>query len=249
MSEEVYALSIAGFDPTGGAGVLADIKTYESHGVMGLAVCTAITYQTATSFHGLKWCGKEEVLAQLGPLLQTYEISAVKIGVIENLDRLKEVLLILRRYKRSIRIVWDPVLRASAGFDFHEPFQKHLLDECLDLVDLLTPNLEEAEQLGEGTVEENVQAMSQRSAVLLKGGHETGAVAKDVLYQKGVVTKSYASERLYGVAKHGTGCVLSSSIAANWSKGEDLFSSCELAKHYMQHFIVSTNGPLGRHTG
>ena len=115
-----YVLSIAGFDPSGGAGILADIKTMEALQVQGFGVATSLTYQNENAFLGLHWISLERIIAQLKPLISIYPISVVKIGLIESPTVLQGLLNYLKENLPSVRIVWDPILRASAGFDFHK---------------------------------------------------------------------------------------------------------------------------------
>ena len=119
-----YVLSIAGYDPCGGAGVLADIKTFETIGVYGLAVTTGITYQNDHKFAGVHWLSKKKIKNQLYPLLEAYKVEYVKIGLIESLEVQSEVIELLLGYNNDIKIIWDPILKASAGFSFHKKISK-----------------------------------------------------------------------------------------------------------------------------
>src|SRR5688572_10171990 len=115
-----FALSIAGFDPSSGAGVTADLKTFEAHKVQGLGVCTAITFQNDNEFDGLEWLTKEKLQAQLEPLFRKFKIRTAKIGLIRNLETLNWLVDYLLSKNPEMRIIWDPFLKASAGFTFHE---------------------------------------------------------------------------------------------------------------------------------
>jgi hydroxymethylpyrimidine/phosphomethylpyrimidine kinase len=135
-----YVLTIAGFDPSGGAGVLADCKTFEQHGVYGFGVCTAWTVQTDDSFLQLHWLTAEQIIEQLQPLLKKFVVSACKIGIIHSPETLIEVIRLLKEHNPAIHIVWDPVLKASAGYDFHAVKSFHSLEAILASVSLVTPN-------------------------------------------------------------------------------------------------------------
>ena len=160
-----YVLSIAGLDPSAGAGVLADIKTMEQCGVYGLGVATAITYQNEDEFDGLKWLSFEEIEKQLTPLLRKYTIKIVKIGLIENLDVLEKTISLLTTHYSLLNVVWDPILSASAGFTFHDGLNKESLKKVLDLVYLITPNQPEYDKLQLATLN------LENTNILLKGGH------------------------------------------------------------------------------
>src|ERR1041384_3366717 len=115
-----YVLSLAGLDPSGGAGILADIKTFEMQQVYGLGVCTAITVQTATQFLDVHWVPVDQIIAQLEPLLSSYQPQYCKIGLTEHVGILKQVLEYLHHQVPGIKVILDPVLSASAGYTFHD---------------------------------------------------------------------------------------------------------------------------------
>ena len=147
QSPRPYVLTIAGIDPSGGAGVLADCKTFEQHGVYGFGVCTALTVQTDDSFLNLHWLTAEQIIEQLQPLINKFEIVACKIGIINSPETLIEVIRFLKERNPAIQIVWDPVLKASAGYDFHTVDTFHSLEAILAAVTLVTPNYNELQLL------------------------------------------------------------------------------------------------------
>ena len=114
-----YVLSIAGFDPSGGACIHAVIKTFEAHKVFGLGVTSCITYQNDSKFQGLDWIDADSIIRQIDMLISKYDIGYVKIGLIENFNILEKVINHLIAYNEDIKIIWDPTLKATAGFDFH----------------------------------------------------------------------------------------------------------------------------------
>lgn len=234
--ERPYCLSIAGFDPSAGAGVLADIKTFEQHKVYGLGVTSALTYQNDSSFDGVRWCPENEIMSQIIPL-QKYNIKAIKIGLIENISVLELLLDQLKIIFPLAFIIWDPILKASAGFEFHNNSQ--IPTEILSNIDLITPNLDEFNQLG-------FQNGLPDCAVLLKGGHAETNKGTDVLYFQ---NKQFTIEgnTLPHTEKHGTGCVLSSAICANIALGNELPDACKNAKAYIEKIISSNNSKLGYH--
>src|SRR5690606_34283761 len=119
MKKRPYILSVAGFDPSGGAGVLADIKTFEAYKTIGLGVSTALTYQTEDSFLGVDWHTEKQLEMQLETLLKRYPVEIAKIGLVESLNSLDHILDILQNYRPGMKIIWDPILKASAEFTFH----------------------------------------------------------------------------------------------------------------------------------
>lgn len=244
--ERLQVLSIAGFDPSGGAGILADIKTFESNKVYGLGVCSAITFQNDKEFEGVNWVKEEDILYQLEVLLKRLPVKWVKIGLIENLSVLKNILVFLKQHNSEVKIVWDPILKASAGFEFHKEInRKELIDVCIDLY-LITPNFSEIKvlvpEMGE---EDGAEFLSNYCNVLLKGGHRPNDKAIDILFENKESTH-FEAEKIKG-EKHGTGCVLSSSILTNLAKGYDLQEACKEGKEYVTDFINSDTSLLGFH--
>ncbi|WP_159520923.1 hydroxymethylpyrimidine/phosphomethylpyrimidine kinase [Sunxiuqinia indica] len=238
-------ICLSGFDPSGGAGILADIKTLEMHRVQGLGVCTALTFQNDQSFEGMEWVSEKNMLRQLDVLQTAYQPKAVKIGIIESLSVLMKAIEKLKHQDSDISIIWDPILNASAGFNFHQQFDRDLFDYLLDQISLLTPNLPECEYLF-GTSNVNVIREKVNCAVLIKGGHSESDFATDVLIAGGE-QQLFRHEKKMGFSKHGTGCILSSAIAANLALGRSLAESCRLAKEYMQAILTSNHTKLAYH--
>lgn len=243
-----YVLTIAGFDPSGGAGVLADCKTFEQQAVYGFGVCTAWTVQTDDSFLNLHWLSTEQIIEQLQPLMNKFNIAACKIGIIESPETLLEVIGFLKESIPSIQIVWDPVLKASAGYDFHSVETFHNLDAIMAAVTLITPNYNELQQLqsitGEALIKEN---RARYCSVLLKGGHRPDAMGIDTLYEPAGQTNLEAGvEKVF--PKHGSGCVLSAAITARLALGQTLQEACRGAKQYVESFLNSNQSLLGYHT-
>jgi hydroxymethylpyrimidine/phosphomethylpyrimidine kinase len=245
-AERPYLLTIAGFDPSGGAGILADIKTFEMNKVYGQAVCTAVTYQNEKEFDDVKWLTSAEILRQLRVLLRIRSFSLVKIGLIENLDTVEQVVTELHLHNPDVKIIWDPVFKASAGFRFHEDLQTEKLEKICKKLFLITPNLYEIGKIyPEETPVAGAERLSRFVNVLLKGGHADAATSVDVLYE-GINRFSYEAMRSE-YDKHGTGCVLSSAILTNLSRGYDLADACREAKDYVTDFINSHVSLLGFH--
>lgn len=243
-----YVLSIAGYDASAGAGVLADVKTFESIGVYGLAVTTCITYQNDHTFDGIHWLPKKKIKNQLYPLLDTYKIEYVKIGLIENLEILNELIQLLLTYNAAIKIIWDPILKASAGFDFHKKISKKLVKHVFESIELVTPNWNEVELLSnEKDVIVGAEKIAKTCKVYLKGGHNIETPATDMLFIEDSLDIFHPA-RITELQKHGTGCVLSSAITAYLALGNSLHTSCELAKEYTYRFLISNETNLGYHS-
>jgi len=247
QTERPNVLTIAGFDPSGGAGVLADCKTFEQHGVYGFGVCTAWTVQTDDRFFTIHWLSAEQVIEQLQPLMNKFVISVCKIGIIDSLETLLEVIVFLKESNPAIQIVWDPVLKASAGYNFHAVETFDSLDAVLAGVTLITPNYDEWQQLQSMTGEALIK--DERAVfcpVLLKGGHRPDALGTDTLYELAGSTIIEAGVNNV-FPKHGSGCVLSAAITAGLAKGVPLQQACRDAKKYIESFLNSNQSLLGYH--
>lgn len=238
-NQQPTTISIAGFDPSAGAGVLSDIKTYEQHTVQGFGVNTALTYQNDCEFDGLDWCSEKQIVQQIEVLQRRFQIDYAKIGLIENLTVLKAIIAQLK--KQGTQIIWDPILKASAGYEFHSEMDKSDLVSVLKKCYLVTPNKDEFEFLN------TICDLKKYCSVLLKGGHENGLESIDVLYTNGIEIP-FANKRL-NTSKHGSGCVLSAATTANLCKGVNLEKAIKNAKHYTTQYIMSTDTLLGQHKG
>lgn len=242
-------LSIAGFDPTGGAGVLADVKTFEQSHCLGMAVLTANTNQTETDFISVDWFEKDLILNQLIPILKNYQIAAVKIGIIENLDTLSAVLALVKASFPLVPIVWDPVLSASSGFELHASWNPESFREVLKLVSLITPNENEVKRITQ--TEDEIEAafqLGQFTQVLLKGGHSSVRLGVDLLFEGGIpreIPPKTDPEKCF--PKHGSGCILSAAIASNLALGENMLDACQKAKYYIEKRLASNPQLLAYH--
>lgn len=239
------ALSIAGFDPSGGAGVLADIKTFENTGVYGLGACSAITFQNDSEFIGVDWLTEEQIVKQLVPLLNRFDIKTAKFGIVRDLTVFSNLVSLLT--ERGIKIVWDPIVSASAGFVFHQTINSSELEDILPRLSLITPNWNEIEVLAPGDSQiDATKKLSEFCPVLLKGGHAPGDSVTDYLISNGEVYE-FSAPRFPGAKKHGSGCVLSAAITAALAKGLSLVDSCNAGRGYVRNFLLSNNNLLGYH--
>jgi len=242
-----YALTIAGFDPSAGAGVLADIKAMEGNGVYGLAACTALTVQNDIAFERVSWVPLADIQDQLRLLLARFPVGFVKIGLFESLPLLWELIGWLKAHNPAVRIFWDPVLKATAGYEFHaQPDAKLLQAICRELA-LLTPNRPEALRLlPAASSEAAAQALAAWCPVLLKGGHADGPEATDLLLLGGE-RHTLSAPRLPHGEKHGSGCVLSAAVLARLALGDNLGAACRAGKAYTAAFLGSNDTLLGYH--
>lgn len=237
-----FALSIAGFDPTGGAGVLADIKTFESHRIYGLGVSTALTFQSDNQFFDLRWHSLDLILQQIEPL-KKFKISGIKIGIIENLSILDSLLDYLNAEFPNVPIVLDPVIKASAGYIF----QKQLTNfyEIQKKVTVICPNLNEAKELTQHEDLESITKTLAKYSSLIITGIEEGVRIYDLVCSNGGQTKFFLEKN--NSPKHGSGCVFSSAILANIVNKLSLEDSVTKAQAYTNKYLLSESGLLGRH--
>lgn len=253
MQERPFAISIAGFDPSQGAGVGADLKTFEQFGVQGLGVCTALTYQTENSFDGLDWVEPEKVFRQFKVLADRYPFEHAKIGLIQSFDVLEWFIGRAMELRPELKIVWDPVLSASAGFDFHEAEvksttikSKRRFAQWAKMLEMITPNADEAAVL---TNDKNPDSAGEFLSTLtntwVKSAVNIGDSIIDHLYIDGVLFE--LSQNKLDLSKHGTGCILSAATAAGMANGKSLYASSIDAHAYLNAYLQSSNTRLGHH--
>lgn len=232
---ENKVLTIAGFDPSAGAGLLADIKTFEQLEVYGLAVNTVNTVQTEDSFLSVDWIALDLILRQTKVLLQRYSISHVKIGLLKNFSHLLRIVVLLREFKVAI-IVWDPILKSSTGYDFHEELNSKELKSALEIIHFTTPNLEEYQIL---------KPYLKGREFILTGGHtEEDWVEDRLFYQE---KEFHFSRPKLAKTKHGTGCIFSSAFLAYLAKGEEVSIAVKLAGEYIHKALQSSSDLLTKH--
>ena len=238
-------LSIAGFDPSGGAGVLADVKTFEANGVYGLGVVSALTFQNDAEFDGVKWIPVNDIEQQIAVLLRRFEVKYVKIGLIESYEVLQQIISFLKKHIDKPIIVFDPIIKASAGFQFHNNASEFA--SLLQDVYCITPNIPEAEWILQSVdLNEQLELLSEQVNIYLKGGHADNDTITDLLYTSDH-TYAFANDRLPYGTKHGSGCVLSASLTAQLALGHDLPKAAENANAYPYRFLGSSKTLLGTH--
>lgn len=243
-----FVLSIAGFDPSAGAGVLADIKTFEQHKVYGLSILTANTIQTESAFFSIQWTAIETVLQSIVVLFEKHQIEVVKIGIVPSFDYLRAIVYQIKEQSQSTKIVWDTIFTSSTRYNFLAIQDRKTLIDILNHLEIITPNYNEILLLGNnaGPIITVIDELTTHCAVLLKGGHTPSEIGTDYLHTKDRFFRiSPTVDHIY--EKHGSGCVLSAAIASNLALGYDLLQSCKKAKEYIEKFLLSHPSQLGYH--
>lgn len=239
------ALTIAGSDCSGGAGIQADIKTMTANGVFAESVVTALTSQNTTGVFGVFESSPEFVTQQLDAVFTDIYPDAVKIGMVSSAPIIKAIAEGLKKYEAK-NIVIDPVMVSTSGSKLLQDDAISTLEEALfPLATLLTPNIPEAEILSDikiNSAEDMTKAAEiigkkYNAAVLLKGGHSIND-ANDLLYSNREF-KWFSGKRIDNPNTHGTGCTLSSAIASNLAKGKSLEESVESAKAYISGALAA----------
>ena len=259
-------LSIAGLDPSGGAGIIADIKTFTAFGCFATAAVAALTFQNTTAVFGAINQTAATVRGQVEPILQDFEISALKTGMLPTQAVIEEVARLVTDFNLK-NLVVDPVVRSTSGFDLiDDSALQVLINKLFPLSDLVTPNIPEAERITKITIKTEsdihqtaklIQSMGAKN-VLIKGGHlaildfglgildSVGVknqnlkfkkrIAKDFLFI-GDDLHIFEAEYYETTATHGTGCTLAAAITANLALGNDLIKSVEIAKKFVNEAI------------
>jgi hydroxymethylpyrimidine/phosphomethylpyrimidine kinase len=235
------ALSIAGSDPSGGAGIQAELKTFSAFGVYGMCAITALTAQNTTGVSGVFPVPADFVAEQIEMVFADVRVNAVKIGMIVNAEIATSVAAVLRKHNDT-PIVLDPVMIAKGG---HQLLQADavsaLKEQLLPLAKILTPNLPEAASLLGVSVAKTRQEIEQQGqallrlgpkAVLMKGGHLEGDESPDLLVSE-TGSLWLESQRIKTKNTHGTGCTLSAAITAELAKGQPLEDAVKNAKSYL----------------
>ena len=258
-NESKVCLTIAGLDPSGGAGVIADIKTFSAFGCFAASAVTSITFQNTTGVFGAVHQSAETVRRQVEPVLQDFEVSAVKTGMLPTGEIIEESARLVRENKLKNFVV-DPVVRSTSGFDLiTDEALRILIEKLFPLATVITPNLPEAERIAqikiqtEADIEKAARIMQSQGAknVLIKGGHisisdlgfgiadlekSEDRKAKDFLFC-GEDLQVFEAKFIETNATHGTGCTLASAIAANLALGKSLVEAVGIAKRFVTEAI------------
>jgi hydroxymethylpyrimidine/phosphomethylpyrimidine kinase len=248
------ALTIAGSDSGGGAGIQADLKTFAAHGVFGLTAITAITAQNTVTVSRVLPLPPDMVLAQIAAVVSDFPVGATKIGMLATADIASAVAAALDEHGLT-NVVLDPVMVAKGGSRLLDDAAVAVVrDRLLSRADVITPNVPEAEALSGLRIVsvDDLQLAAVRlvalgaRAVIVKGGHLGGA-AVDVLFDGQTATRLHA-DRVPGPHTHGTGCTFSSAVAARLALGDTLIDAARAAKAYVTQAITRAPG-LGHGAG
>ena len=248
------ALTIAGSDSSGGAGIQADIKTMTANGVFAMSAITALTAQNTTGVTGIMEVSPEFLEEQIDCIFTDIRPDAVKIGMVSSAGLITAIADRLQKYHAE-NIVVDPVMVATSGAKLiSDDAVTTLKEKLLPIADILTPNIPETEVLSgmEVKTEEDMVSAARKiseqyqCAVLVKGGHQLND-ANDLLYRNGECRWFYG-KRIDNPNTHGTGCTLSSAIASNLAKGFPMDESVERAKEYISGALGAMLD-LGRGSG
>jgi hydroxymethylpyrimidine/phosphomethylpyrimidine kinase len=243
------AVTIAGSDSSGGAGIQADLKTFSALGVYGASVITALTAQNTQGVSAIESVDAKFVRAQIDAVFSDLDVSAVKIGMAWQTDVIETIATGLLRWNQTA-VVLDPVMAASSGDDLLAPQARDALRKTLcPHALIITPNLAEAAALlGVPTARTETEMQEQgegllalgAQAVLMKGGHGSGAQSVDLLVEARGCTR-FAADRIATRNSHGTGCTLSAAIAAGLAKGMALDDAVRCAKAFVTAALAAAD--------
>ncbi len=233
-----YLLSIAGFDPTTGAGVTRDIITFRKFGFYGLGATTSITYQNTRGFYGMSVLSSQNVRKQIDALLDSFKIKYVKVGLVGSKDTANMIVDLANEYDWFI--VFDPLLSAKNGYTLN---RREDIINLLRRADVITPNVPEAEQLSGKKIEEPIDIIKigyilqdiYGGYVVIKGGHLDGS---DYLFGPDFMHST--SMALIKKNVHGTGCIYSSALLAEIAAGKNMKEAVESVRKFMQDEIESS---------
>jgi hydroxymethylpyrimidine/phosphomethylpyrimidine kinase len=242
------ALTIAGSDSGGGAGIQADLKTFAAMGVYGTSVLTALTAQNTVGVQGVHDVPAAFIRRQMQSVLEDMDVRAIKIGMLSRQSTIRAVAAGLGAVRQA-PVVLDPVMIAASGDPLLRASAIMALKSALfPLAAVITPNLHEAAALTGRPLATDEDGMMEQArllyeagarAVLIKGGHGTGDESVDILLTA-YGTQRYAAPRIDTPNVHGTGCTLSSAIAAGLAKGQTLDAACRAAKAYVTAAIIAS---------
>jgi len=251
------ALTIAGSDSGGGAGIQADLKTFTVLGVYGASVITSLTAQNTRGVEGISDVAPEFVRSQMLAVLGDLSVHAAKTGMLSSPAIVEAVARTLAEQPVALPLVVDPVMVSKSGHHLLQPEAVEAAKSCLfPLATLLTPNSWEAQMLTGRTAESEEQAMAVAEAllamgpraVLLKGGHRQSPGSDDLFRDQSGRSEWLRGERLNQRHTHGTGCTISAAITAYLARGWDLLEACREGKRFIQGAIRHAQ-PLGHGTG
>jgi len=250
MITKPVALSVAASDPSGGAGIQADLKTFSAFNVHGCSVLTSLTVQNSKSVDSIFHLPATFVQEQLSYLVSDIKINAIKIGVVGNSDIISRLADFIRDMPSNFKIVIDPVLAPTKGQNFLSSDAENMLKkQLIPLATLLTPNIIEASQLLSFSIPESIEDVEKMldplmdlgcQSVLVKGGHMLENNNIIDVYYDGKKIYHLPNKRLQNANYHGTGCVLSSAITAELAKNTEILNAIHSAKNYLYKLMVKS---------
>ncbi|MFP4446565.1 MAG: bifunctional hydroxymethylpyrimidine kinase/phosphomethylpyrimidine kinase [Desulfosudaceae bacterium] len=238
------ALTIAGSDPSGGAGIQADLKTFQAHGLFGMSAVTAVTVQNTRKVYDVQEIEPVIVHEQILRVFEDIAVDAVKIGMVSSIALIDSIADALGRVSLP-PVVLDPVMISKSGYSLlRAEARTALVERLFPLAEIVTPNIHEAELLAGFTIRtlpEMEAAARQMVAAgaakaVIKGGHLAGEAAVDLAYD-GVRCETMTAPRIATRNTHGTGCTFSSAVAANLARGAAFFPAVAAAKQYITEAI------------
>ncbi|HUR98150.1 MAG TPA: bifunctional hydroxymethylpyrimidine kinase/phosphomethylpyrimidine kinase [Pyrinomonadaceae bacterium] len=250
MAKPPVCLTIAGLDPSGGAGIIADIKTFSAFRCFAAAAVSSITFQNTVGVFGAEHQSGESVRRQVEPIIEDYEIAAVKTGMLPMREVIDETAALIARMNGA-RFVVDPVVRSTSGFDLiDDEALRSLIRKLFPIADLVTPNRAEAERItgmpiqSRADVEAAAKSMRSMGAknVLIKGGHLQAEIGRGKAVDHLFIGDDFhvlETEYIDTTATHGTGCTLAAAITANLALGKNMFDSVTIAKKFVTDAIRS----------
>lgn len=246
-------LAIAGLDPSGGAGIIADIKTFSAFGCFAAAAVSSITFQNTQGVFGADAQTAETVRRQIEPIIDDYDIAALKTGMLPTREVIAETARLVKENALANFVV-DPVVRSTSGFDLiNDAALQAVIDLLFPLATVVTPNIPEAERITgmsirtADDIREAAAVMQGRGAanVLIKGGHiDTAGAAIDHLFLEGE-TFEFEGPYFQTTATHGTGCTLAAAITANLALGKSLIEAVDISKRFVSE-AIRTSPKLGK---
>jgi hydroxymethylpyrimidine/phosphomethylpyrimidine kinase len=249
-----HCLTIAGSDSCGGAGIQADLKAFSANGVYGMSVITAVTAQNTQGVFDVQDILPSLIANQIKAVMDDIRVDAIKIGMVSRPETIETIASTLKGYPLPPLVI-DPVMISKSGYDLLQPeAKKALIETLLPMATIITPNLPEAEVIVGYTID-TIELMKKAAIdlhtlgcryVLVKGGHLAND-ATDVLFD-GEQFYMLEAKRLFSINTHGTGCTLSSAIAANLAKGYHVKQAVEMAKAYITE-AIGFGFPLGHGVG
>ena len=245
--EAIPVMTIAGSDCSSGAGLQADLKTFQHFGLHGLTAVTCIVSETANIVRRVEPVSSAMIADQIGLMLDSFPLEFVKTGMLGSAEIVSTVAGIFRNHP-GIRLVVDPVMVASTGASLlEEDAVRTYREQLLPLAHVITPNLPEAEKLlgrrisSVSEMETGARELSETygCAVLLKGGHLGEPICTDFLWENGTIHR-FSSPRLESEASHGTGCTLAAALTSNLALGRDLPEAVSAAKSYLNQTLSTS---------